>query len=189
MQLLASKEVCGGWYRCCVWGLPCDGEFAAVELDCASPSGNEICTWCPANVTTHNYKNVLPDANWKSECYQCGPTDTPVSDHPLWNSDLGITRFMYTGDLMHTGDLGVLPHLYASTIVDMIGCGVDVGCIVTGNKAARLEVAWQMIQTEYELYGTEKRLSIITASMIGSGQKKSLHIRYSVQKQQNRVAC
>ena len=77
---------------------------------------------------------------------------------------------------MHTGDLGVLPYLHASTIVDMIGCGVDVGCIVTGNKAARIEVAWQMIQTEYELCGTEKRMSIITARMIGSGKNENAYI-------------
>ena len=171
LKSLASKPVCGGWYRGCIWALPCDGEFAANELGCANASSNQMCTWCPANVSTHNFKDVSPNANWKRECYTCGPTDTPVSNHELWHSGLGVSRFTYTGDWMHTGDLGVLPHLFASTILDMIGDGVDEGCITTGSKAAKLEIAWSWIQDEYELCGTEVRLHNLKPSMVGGGKK------------------
>eukprot|EP00969_Alexandrium_andersonii_P341123 15078742-Alexandrium_andersonii.AAC.1 len=57
---------------------------------------------------------------WKQELVT--PNDDiaqPVSQHPIMQM-VGITRFHYPGDLMHTGDLGVVLWLLGSVLSDLV---------------------------------------------------------------------
>ena len=163
---LAGQKICGGKLRACIWGLPCDGEYAANELGCANASSLQMCTWCPANKSNYNYKNFHPAAPYKPLCYQAGPTDRPVSRHPIWDG-LGVTRFTYTGDVMHGGELGPLLHLYGSTLVDMMGNGLEVGCVVGGTMVRRLNEVWILLYNEYPFHNVSKPISGLTFGMLG----------------------
>ena len=182
---LAGKLICGGEHGACIWHMPMDADHAANELGCQGASHNEICTWCPANKSNFSFKNFRPDANYKLCCYEPGPSDRPVSRHRIWNSGLGLTRFFYTGDVMHGSELGPLLHLHGSTICDMMGNGFGPSIVGNGAAEQRLDRVWQKVVHEYTMLGTTKRVSQVTKGMMG-GFKSSRPAQISLKAAESR---
>ena len=107
-------------------------------------------------------KNNLSTVN-KLLLFKNNHISTPPSNHPIW-SIAGVTRSMYTGDLMHSGDLGPCLHLHGSTMSDLISyTGPYVGAGPAEFRVQRLKVD---VDSAYATCGIKKRINTLTQKMI-----------------------
>ena len=83
----------------------------------------------------------------------------PVSDHQIF-SITGASHWHCPGDLMHSGDLGVVQYLTASVLDEL--CEEWPGPLTAQGKADHL---WRAIRSQYAEKRTSNRLSILKKEM------------------------
>ena len=154
----AGKPIADGIFFGVVWALPQDHEYAVNECGCQHWNCNKFCTWC--NCEKKDMDNF---SNPEIEKVKNNHISTPPSNHPIW-SIAGVTRSMYTGDLMHSGDLGPCLHLHGSTMSDLISdTGPYVGAGPAEFRVQRLKVD---VDSAYATCGIKKRINTLTQKMI-----------------------
>ena len=161
----ASLPICGGHICGLIWNLPMDLDYAANELGWPHWGNIESCCgWCPANRGEHSVRDVSQNCSWRALCFTPGPHDRRVSNHPLWDRGLGITRFTYTGDMMHGGDLGPVLHLHGNTIKELI-CAIGPFSFFT-TESARLSHFLTLLWPAYREAGVTQKLQTVEVEML-----------------------
>ena len=163
-RAIAGHPIGGGYYFGVIWVLTWDQEFGSNELKCPHFNSLRPCLWCPANRSSLNFRDVSVHARWKQLQYQPGPSDRPVSDHPIWLI-AGVTRFHSSGDEMHGIALGPLQELHGSVIADLIDN--ELGRFVGGSNGTRVDEVWRELRSCMDRVGVSKRLTNLTVTMIG----------------------
>ena len=94
----AGLPICDGNIHGLIWNLPMDLDYASNELGWPHWAAVESCCgWCPANRGEHNIRDVSQNCTWRALRYTPGPHDRKVSSHPLWDKELGVSRFTFYG--------------------------------------------------------------------------------------------
>ena len=88
---------------------------------------------------------------------------TPPSNHPIWQI-AGVTRCMYTGDLMHSGDLGPCLRLHGSTMSDLLQ--EDGPYVSAGPAEFRVHRLKSDLDSAYDALDVKKRINTLTTKMI-----------------------
>jgi hypothetical protein len=143
---LAGRKIAGGFYFGVLWLMPMDLDFACNELGVRHFNSNEPCLHGRCNRSTLNFRNVLPDAPWRATKRQPGlQNHVRVSPHLVWSIP-GVTRFMYPGDLMHTGCSGVVINLHGSAFLEL----TEPTGPFRGTRARNTEKLWALISQKYD---------------------------------------
>ena len=108
----------------------------------------KFCWMCGADRADHPYTDVSSRATWRSSLLPFDVGDArKVGDHPIWDLT-GVTRWHAAGDLMHTGDLGVLLWLLGAVLWELVFDGPFRGPI-----EARRKAVWNVIESNYDWWG------------------------------------
>ena len=144
-----------------VWILAWDLEYGANDIKMLHFNSNRPCNFCGCDRRACSVRAVGPAAPWKRRLVPVGAPHP--SNHPVW-SIVGTSRFNNPGDLMHTGDLGVLLHIEGSSLWQLVHDGPLVGTIT--QKVAILD---HEIKDIYHELGITHRLPPLELKMF---QKK-----------------
>ena len=155
----AGKKIADGLFFGVIWGLPQDHEYAVNETGCRHWNCSDFCTWC-----TVDKSNLSDFSDPAIQRIKMSPVIcAPPSNHPIWKIT-GVTRCMYTGDLMHSGDLGPCLRLHGSTMSNLVqNDGPSVGAGPAGFRVQRLK---SDLDSTYDALGIKKRINALTPKMI-----------------------
>jgi len=152
---LAGQPLCDGNFFGVVWHSTGDMEYNSNELGIAHFNGLHPCVFCPCDASplsldTPKITDVRLKAPWKERLV---PVErgcvTRLSDHLIWTI-YGITRYHQTGDLMHTGCLGVVLYLLGAVLWELLyDCAYFSGTI-----DIRMDKLWAFIVETYDDTGT-----------------------------------
>ena len=155
----AGKPIADGLFFGVVWSLPQDHEYAVNETGCRHWNCNDFCTWC--DIEKQKMSDFSDPVIQRMKA--CSHNQTPPSNHPIWQI-AGVTRCMYTGDLMHSGDLGPCLRLHGSTMSDLIQeDGPYVGAGPAEFRVSRLK---SDLDSAYDVLDIKKRINTLTPKMI-----------------------
>ena len=108
----AGKRISGNYFGV-VWRVTGDLEYLTNELDLPGVMTDTPCWQCAANRSDIPFTDTRPGARWRTTLYHdAGPSPSP---HPVFQIK-GVTRFMCTGDLMHTSCLGVAAYFMGPVV-------------------------------------------------------------------------
>ena len=142
-------ELCGGRVRLVVFSLAGDLEYLANELGLPHWGSLNPCAFCPISRelhSPHRFTDVSANAAWKDELVTIAQDKAaPLTQHPV-SRLRNHSRFLSTGDLMHTGPLGVLGWLMGAIIWELVFDGVW-----GGGTEERIQRLWEQIDLEYEV--------------------------------------
>ena len=112
----AGKRISGNYFGV-VWRVTGDLEYLTNELDLPGVMTDTPCWQCAANRSDIPFTDTRPGARWRTTLYHdAGPSPSP---HPVFQIK-GVTRFMCTGDLMHTSCLGVAAYVVGAVLWDIV---------------------------------------------------------------------
>ena len=159
MAKLAGTAICGG-LKFVVWICNPDLEYLSNELKYPHFNSNRPC-W---NCSVENFEGArLPmtdlstTAGWLSTILTTEESICcPCTDHPI-GSLHGTCRHMAPGDVMHSGDLGLLLSLLGGTCHELVYDGT-----FEGTEQARCGELWSLIQAKYTARNTESRMTAFT---------------------------
>ena len=157
----AGKEIADGMVFGVVWALPQDHEYAVNETGCRHWNCLDFCTWC--NCEKVDMADFSGPGIQRIKAKSSSHRQAPPSNHKIWQI-AGVTRCMYTGDLMHSGDLGPCLHLHGSTMSDLLlddGPYVGAGCAEFRVQRLKLDV-----DAAYDALNIKKRINSLTPKMI-----------------------
>ena len=154
--MVDTEHVCGGLsadldYVCNQWRAPHFNAWAC-------------CLHCSAkrDESHLNVRDVSAAAGWRATARNL--RDRSVPDHPVWRLP-GVSSHSYTGDYMHTVDLGVSLYLHASALQEMAAADGPLGLV--GPFASRVDQLWARLKAKYDACGETKRIGNLTAKMLG----------------------
>ena len=160
---LAGKPICQGRLIFVCWIITGDLEFLGNELQMPHFNSGKPCWLCGAcrqEGSPDMITDLSTNAHWKATLWQPGEGGfSPCSEHPIMSIP-GVSRFSVPGDLMHTGDLGVLGYFLGSILAELLVDGP-----FTGPQAAQLKVIWRLVQDKYQELGVTNRLTNLTKEM------------------------
>ena len=157
----AGKEIADGMVFGVVWALPQDHEYAVNETGCRHWNCLDFCTWC--NCEKVDMADFSAPGIQRIKAKSSSHRQAPPSNHKIWQI-AGVTRCMYTGDLMHSGGLGPCLHLHGSTMSDLLlddGPYVGAGCAEFRVQRLKLDV-----DAAYDALKIKKRIISLTPKMI-----------------------
>ena len=161
---LAGYPLCGGRVRLVVWAICGDLEFLGNELKMSHHSSNNPCWLCKASRSRRSefpITAVGDGAAWKRSVLTAEQAlVTLPGEHPIF-SLRGMTSWHVSGDLMHTGCLGVVQYVAGATLYEWV-----FEKEVHENSGVALEMVWEMIQDRYSQMGITNRLTNLTKEMI-----------------------
>ena len=157
-----NKPFLGGQLFIVCWKITGDLEHNANDLWLPHFNSQFPCGNCCVNRiegTPLPVTDLSRDAAWKAPENQLCNTDLP-SRHPIWTIH-GVTRSHCTGDLMHTGDGGVLLYFIGGVMQELV---VDA-TLYQGNMEAKTSQLFTKIQQKYDELSSENRLTSLYPSM------------------------
>ena len=161
-KALAGADICGG-YRFVCWCLAADLEYLGNELHLPYHGSNHPCWMCSVartESTAFSITDLSRQANWrKTILHPAEGIVVPLTIHPVAKL-CAFTRYQCPGDLMHTGDLGVLQYVLAGVLCEVLESGRYSGVL-----KSRAQELWKDIVAIYEKFQTPNRLSLLTLSM------------------------
>ena len=158
----AGKDLCGGMKWVC-WGITGDLEYLGNELNYPHFNSLSPCWFCGVSrmpATVYPMTDFSMNPAWKQTIVPFGEgCMVPVTDHAV-SKLVGVTRFHTPGDLMHSGDLGVVQYLAGSVLAELLEEGPWVG-----REQDRLDQLWCAIRAAYGQTGCSNRLSLLKKEM------------------------
>ena len=147
-----------------------DLEFLANELHYPHFNAVRPCWLCGVTRDDRNACKLFDfraDAPWKGTLISTEEgLVSPCPGHPL-SLLRAFTRFHTTGDLMHTGALGVLLWFLGSVLKQLV-----VDSAIPGTPDDRLKTVWVMILEKYDALGFRSRLTRLARTMFDHGDKQ-----------------
>ena len=152
----AGKPLCEGKWRFVCWNLTGDLEFLSNELKMPHVGSNYPC-WFDSVCRDPSSDCLLTDlagnARWKRTLIPCPDGCCVQPSHHTIFQIHGLTRYHVPGDLMHTGDLGVVANLNGSVLWELLYDGP-----YRGNEDARLASIENILREHYERRGSTSRI-------------------------------
>jgi hypothetical protein len=158
-----DKPFLGGKHRIVVWRLTGDLEHHANEFLLSHFNSNFPCSHCcvnriegaPLQVT-----DLARNAEWKKPEHQLSNRDVPTS-HPVWSIH-GVTRAHAIGDLMHTGEGGVVLYCMGGAMREL----TQESTMYEGSTIEkRTSELFNDIQKQYKELNSDSKLNALYPSM------------------------
>ena len=159
---VAGRRVCGG-YRFVCWNLGADLDYMGNDLGFPHHAHLNPCVFCSASRekgTEYPITDLSRNARWKTTLIEPAegifvpPTRRPISQLR------GFTRYHRPGDLMHTGDLGVLQYVIGGVLCELLESG-----LFAGTERSRVEQLWGLVSEGYKRLDSSTRLSTLNETM------------------------
>ena len=156
-QRLAGTVPAFGNYRFVCWAIVADLQYLCDDLGFPHHGSHQFCWLCSASRSAGSetpFTDLSRTANWRSTILSDDEAiAVPATTHPI-SLLRGTTRFHAAGDLMHTGDLGVLCWFWGSVLWELVYDGP-----FAGNVDRRLEQVSAVIKSIYDEQGTPDRMA------------------------------
>jgi hypothetical protein len=179
-QHTSAKQPCCGRFRFAFSDLKGDMVFLVQALGWRSFSAVSCCPTCFGSKTHRllNYKNCRFDAPWRltlesHEEWLLNMHDaifrSPLLDIP------GARKERFMNDFMHTGHLGMYPHLCGSVLIDL----VDDGAFEGRNRQDCLIEAWRLFKRWCTDHGINCSMDRFTLERLGLKSNKKSRTKWA----------